>query len=103
MSKLREQFDNLRRWVRGETGEKPGMYFDDIAESALDLLDEMAASLEPNGHPPGPEFLEWIAARLVIHGDSEHVDFVQALKRKAAKQRTALAKYECKPIGDDHG
>lgn len=37
------------------------------------------------GDPPFPEFLEWIAARLVLKGDSEIIDFVQQLKRQARK------------------
>ena len=47
---------------------------------------------EPNAHPSGPDFLEFIADRLVLHGDNENADFVLALRRKASKARAAIAK-----------
>ena len=39
-----------------------------------------------------PDFLEWIAARLVnVYGESENVDFVISLRERAAACRTVLA------------
>lgn len=40
---------------------------------------------------PTPELLEFAANRLVRHGDSPMVDFVQALRREAERQREVLA------------
>ena len=41
----------------------------------------------------GPDFLDWVADRLVnVYGESENVDFVICLRRRAAKARAAIAK-----------
>ena len=41
----------------------------------------------------GADFLDWIADRLVhIYGESENIDFVICLRRRAAKARAAIAK-----------
>ena len=53
---------------------------------------ELLEAHEPNAHPSGPDFLEFIADRLVLHGDNENADFVLALRRKASKARAAIAK-----------
>lgn len=59
------------------------------------LLDKFVEALEPYNHPPGPEFLEWIAGRIVeVYGESSNVDFVVALRRKAELARVALEAYE---------
>jgi hypothetical protein len=48
----------------------------------------------------GPDFLDWIADRLVeVHGESPDVDFVIALRRRAAKARAAIAKAEGRTDG----
>jgi hypothetical protein len=48
----------------------------------------------------GPDFLDWIANRLVeVHGESPNVDFVIALRRRAAKARAAIAKAEGRTNG----
>lgn len=37
---------------------------------------------------PVPQFLNWVADRLVYqHGDNEHMDFIQALRRHANSLR----------------
>ena len=61
----------------------------------LDALREAYRSMNPAGSPPGPDFLEWVADRLV-HQYHEHknVDFVLALRQKAQEQRAALVKIE---------
>ena len=47
------------------------------------------------GITPLPEFLEWVADRLVrVYGESEHVDFVTSLRERAMKFRAALAARE---------
>lgn len=62
---------------------------EELREKNADLL----AAHEPDNDPSGPDFLEWIADRLVhIHGESPNVDFVLALRRKAARARAAIAK-----------
>ncbi len=48
-------------------------------------------ALEPHAYPSGPDFLDWLADRLInVYGESPNIDFVLALQRKAAKQRAAL-------------
>ena len=50
---------------------------------------------EPHSEPTGPDFLDWLANRLVeVHGENPNVDFVLALRRKADKARKAIAKAE---------
>lgn len=61
-------------------------------EDAVHLLRD---ALDPHAHPAGPDFLEWVAARLVRYaGDSEMESHIHALKRKAKVARDALAKTE---------
>lgn len=58
-----------------------------LIAAAPDLLD----SHEPERE--GADFLDWIADRLVnVYGESENVDFVICLRRRAAKARAAIAK-----------
>lgn len=51
---------------------------------------QMEQAHEPNATPPGPEFLLFVADRLVLLGDDPNADFVQALRRRARKARAAL-------------
>lgn len=45
----------------------------------------------------GPDFLEWIADRLVhVYGESPNVDFVLSLRERADRARSALARNEVK-------
>lgn len=62
----------------------------DLMAAAPEMLD----ALEPHSTPPGPDFLELVAARLVMHGDDPNADFILALQRKAARARAAIAKAE---------
>ena len=67
---------------------------------ALDagVLKDRVEALEPHATPPGPDFLDWVADRLVnVSGEDENVDFVLALRRKAAKARAVLAKLGRQP------
>ena len=58
-------------------------------------LGECAEALEPHAAPPGPDFLDWIADRLVhVYHESEHIDFVWAIRRKAKKSRDALSRLD---------
>lgn len=58
-----------------------------LIEAASDLL----AAHEPDRQ--GPDFLEWVADRLVtVHGESPNVDFVLCLRRRASLARAALKK-----------
>jgi len=53
----------------------------DEAEALLMLIHMLKTA-----NPPVPEFLNWIAERLVNHsGDDPNMDFVQALKRCSIK------------------
>lgn len=70
-----------------------------IAENTA-LRAELAASREEcerlrealkGGPTPGPEFLDWIADRLVhVYGESPNVDFVLSLRERSAAARAAL-------------
>jgi hypothetical protein len=63
--------------------------------SARAAIADMAAALEPSATPSGPDFLDWIANRLVnVYGESENVDFVLALRRKANAARATLDKHK---------
>lgn len=48
-----------------------------------------------DSHEPergGADFLDWVADRLVnVYGESENVDFVICLRRRAAKAREAIS------------
>jgi hypothetical protein len=58
----------------------------------LNAFPKLLAALEPDATPSGPDFLDWIADRLVnVYGEPENVDFVLALRRKAASARDAIA------------
>lgn len=58
-----------------------------LIEAAPELLD----SHEPERE--GPEFLDWVADRLVHkYGDKEGADFIICLRRRAEKSRAAIAK-----------
>lgn len=49
----------------------------------------MAADPVPD--PNDPDFLDWLADRLVyVYGESPNVDFVLALRRKAMRDRSAI-------------
>lgn len=66
------------------------------AALAIPEIAAMREALE-DGDPQIPEFLEWVAARLVHqHGEPKNVDFVLALERHAANIRAALAALEGK-------
>lgn len=52
---------------------------------------ELLESHEPERE--GSDFLDWIADQLVhVYGESENVDFVICLRRRAAKARAAITK-----------
>jgi hypothetical protein len=60
-----------------------------LIAAAPDLLRCQTMGAEANT----PDFLDWIAARLVKHhGENPHVDFVLSLKERAAAGRAAIAK-----------
>jgi hypothetical protein len=75
-----------------------GPYCDDCYESnkPIDtqaLLTEALDAMDISGQLDLPDFLEWIAARLVhTHGDHPHVDFVCSLRDRAKKCRAVLKK-----------
>ena len=63
------------------------------------LADALLIAAAPelfDSHEPereGADFLDWIADRLVhVYGESENVDFVICLRRRAAKARAAIKK-----------
>ncbi len=64
------------------------------AEANARLISAAPDFLE--SHEPereGADFLDWIADRIVnVYGESENVDFVICLRRRAAKARAAIAK-----------
>lgn len=71
-------------------------HHDEIANARLiaaapDLFD----SHEPDRE--GPDFLDWVASRLVLHGDHPQADFIVCLRRRAEKARAAIAKATGQP------
>lgn len=56
---------------------------------------EMFGVLADGPSLPLPQFLEWIADRLVqVHGDPAAADFVLSLRERASRARAAIAKAE---------
>ena len=86
-------------WLDGKTEPVSGMgddndWIDCVTEANARLISAVPDLLE--SHEPereGSDFLDWIADRLVhVYGESENVDFVICLRRRAAKARAAIAK-----------
>jgi len=71
-----------------------GKYEDEEANARLisaapDLLEAQTMGVEVST----PDFLDWIASRLVNHyGESPNVDFVLSLRDRASAGRAAIAK-----------
>lgn len=70
-------------WCAGVT--HPDML---LIEAAPDLLDAHEPERE------GPDFLDWVADRLINHGDNPNSDFILCLRRRADKARAAIKKTE---------
>lgn len=65
----------------------------DADASLIAAAPDLYEAHEPHSNPPGPDFLDWLAERLVkVYGENHETDLVQALRRKAAKARAALSK-----------
>lgn len=56
----------------------------------------MLAALKGDAEPtPTPEFLDWLADRLVmVYNEPSNIDFVRSLRKRAATMREAIAKAE---------
>lgn len=93
-TRLVEYADGRRGFAAEVQAGYIGNEVDEANRDALALLFAAAPLMleahEPNATPPGPDFLEFIADRLVMHGDDPNADFVLALRRKAAKARAAI-------------
>ena len=60
-----------------------------LIAAAPELLEALTTGAQMNL----PDFLEWIAARLVkVHGEDPNVDYVQTLRHRAKLCREAIAK-----------
>lgn len=60
-----------------------------LIAAAPELLEALTTGAQMNL----PDFLEWIAARLVkVHGEDPYVDYVQTLRHRAKLCREAIAK-----------
>lgn len=60
-----------------------------LIAAAPELLDTLTQGAQMNM----PDFLEWVAARLVnVHGEDPNVDYVQTLRHRAKLCREAIAK-----------
>lgn len=65
-----------------------------LIAAAPDLLAAQTMGVEINT----PDFLDWIAARLVkVHGENPHVDYVLSLRERAKAGRAAIAKTTGEP------
>ena len=86
----------------GDDGKPYGMHsgeihhhYDPVVKEANKRLIAAAPELLEAHEPDllGPYFLDWVADRMVhVYGESENVDFVLALRRRAEKARNAIAK-----------
>lgn len=76
--------------------ETPGIALGDTQERAEANARLIAAAPDLfDSHEPdreGPDFLDWVASRLVLHGDHPQADFIVCLRRRAEKARAAIAK-----------
>lgn len=62
-----------------------------LIAAAPDLLEAQTMGVQLNT----PDFLDWIAARLVaVHNESPFVDYVVSLRERAKAGRAAIAKAE---------
>lgn len=60
-----------------------------LIAAAPELLEALTMGTQVNT----PDFLDWIAARLVnVYGENPNVDFVLSLKERAEASRAAIAK-----------
>jgi len=72
--------------------------WDEGFTAGLGAGDHLLAAHDPDANPSGPDFLEWIAARMVdVYGEDPNVDFVVALRRKAGVARAAIRKAKGEP------
>lgn len=68
-----------------------------VMDDAAYLIEDMYDALTQGAQLNLPDFLEWIAARLVtVHGEDRNVDYVHTLHDRAKKCRAAIAKAEGK-------
>lgn len=66
----------------------PSIERQELADAQAEIA-RLRGALEP--HRSGPDFYDWIADRLVhVYGESEGVDFVLTLRRRAQLGREAL-------------
>jgi hypothetical protein len=70
-----------------------------IANAALiAAVPDMLAALEDESHVSTAWMLDWVADRMVkVYGESENVDFVQSIRKRAALCRAALQKAKGTP------
>lgn len=85
-------------WIDGHTEPAstmglPDTWIDCVTEANARLI--AAAPKLLDSHEPergGADFLDWVADRLVnVYGESEDVDFVICLRRRAVKAREAIS------------
>jgi len=67
----------------------------DLLQTQVDELTlknrALLIALESDANPPGPQFLQWVADRLIhVYGEDPDIDFVHALRRKANKMQQAI-------------
>jgi hypothetical protein len=73
--------NRLTGWVRPEDAR--------LAAAAKDLLAAQTMGAQVNT----PDFLDWVADRLVhVYGESPNIDFVHSLRDRATAGRDAIAK-----------
>lgn len=63
-----------------------------LIAAAPELLEAQTMGAELNT----PDFLDWIAARLIHYGDNPNADFILSLRERAKSGRAAIAKAEGK-------
>ncbi len=86
---VESQDEALYLQVEKGSGAKKHMADARLIAAAPDLLAAQTMGAEINT----PDFLDWIAERLIhVHGESPHVDYVLSLRERAKAGRAALAK-----------
>jgi len=85
----------LERFVDGwrELPEDPMWFHEDAVAVALRKARKQALEEAMAGEPELPEFLEWLADRLVqVYGESPNTDFVLGCRRRAGILRALKEK-----------
>ena len=95
IDRLRYRVNNPSAWPEGFDEQGSELFREaakSIEEQAL-VISELVEAIDKGAQVNTPEMMEWVADRLVfVYGESPNVDFVQSLRIRAERLRSALSK-----------